>query len=142
MKNIFNFIYESIFKKSSIKIPKKLYYDEILLGKDAIKKITNEFEDYFTPAQIKKLFKGDENKSFKMIYWNSNSRGYRDAANTLYKLFGEDGWIDGWSDYADYFEFVDEDSNTALGKFTSSNGKVINVIDVGDWGYVYTCIEE
>lgn len=94
MKNIFNFIYESIFKKSSIKIPKKLYYDEILLGKDAIKKITNEFEDYFTPAQIKKLFKGDENKSFKMIYWNSNSRGYRDAANTLKKLFGEDGWID------------------------------------------------
>lgn len=142
MKNIFNFIYESIFKKSSIKIPKKLYYDEILLGKDAIKKITNEFEDYFTPAQIKKLFKGDENKSFKMIYWNSNSRGYRDAANTLKKLFGEDGWIDGWIDYADYFEFVDEDSNTALGKFTSSNGKVINVIDVGDWGYVYTCIEE
>lgn len=126
-------------KQFNPRIPKNLYYDEILTGTQLINKIKNETE--IKAADLNKLFNGIKSSEFMLIEWDGNYEGFEDANNAIQKLFPSD------SSYYDYIgnsvysaEIKDMD-NAVMLKFISKDNRSICVIDTGDSGHAYVCVE-
>ena len=131
-------------KSSLIKIPNDFYYDKELGSEALIKAAINEFNKYgydgglFTTKQIKDLFKDTHDENFAIIEFDGNSRGYEKADKAIESLFKKGSWIDYTPEYEQ--QGLDDD-NSVLMKFNSTDGRKIYVLDSGDWGISWTCVQ-
>ena len=131
MKNLQEFINEK--KEFIVNVPK----DINITGTKKYKELIETFDDEF---DIDKLFVGLTNKTFDYIYWNGNSRGYQDESDAIYSLFPSDST---YYDYIDGAEIYEEtETEGVLLRFKTKNNKHVCVIDSGDSGYAYVCIEK
>ena len=121
-------------------IPKKLYYDEILTGTKLINKIKNETE--IKSAALNKLFDGIKSREFMLIEWDGNHRGYENAANAIEKLFPKNSTYHSYIDNSVYADDIEDMDNSVILKFISKDNKSICVIDTGDYGHAYVCVEK
>ena len=131
MKTLQEFINEK--KEFIVNVPK----DINITGTKKYKELIETFDDEF---DIDKLFVGLTNKTFDYIYWNGNSRGYQDESDAIYSLFPSDST---YYDYIDGAEIYEEtETEGVLLRFKTKNNKHVCVIDGGDSGYAYVCIEK
>ena len=131
MKNLKEFINEK--KEFIVNVPK----DINITGTKKYKELIEMFDDEFS---IDKLFAGLTNKTFDYIYWNGNSRGYRDESDAIYSLFPSDST---YYDYIDAAEIYEEtETEGVLLRFKTKDNKHVCVVDAGDSGYSYVCIEQ
>lgn len=131
MKNLKEFINEK--KEFIVNVPK----DINITGTKKYKELIEMFDDEFG---IDKLFAGLTNKTFDYIYWNGNSRGYQDESDAIYSLFPSDST---YYDYIDGAEIYEEtETEGVLLRFKANNNKHVCVIDGGETGYAYVCIEK
>ena len=131
MKNIKEFINEK--KEFIVNVPK----DINITGTKKYKELIEMFDDEFG---IDKLFAGLTNKTFDYIYWNGNSRGYQDESDAIYSLFPSDST---YYDYIDGAEIYEEtEIEGVLLRFKTKDNKHVCVVDAGDSGYSYVCIEQ
>lgn len=131
-------------KSSSIKIPNDFYYDEEIgvnsLIDDAIKEFKYGYTDdekLFTPKQIKDLFKDTSDENFGVIKLDGNSSGHTDADEAVESIFKKGSW---W-DYTPEYSQEGFGDNSILMKFKSTDDRKIYVIDSGDMGYAWICIQ-
>jgi hypothetical protein len=133
MKEFKTFINENLKKENFVpKIPKDIYYDKELSCKDTIDYTSEGIEG------VDELFDGLDNSTFKIIYWDGNSRGYQDASDAIGELFPT-GTYYSYIDNAEWSKDNEEDG--ILLRFVTRNKKHICVVDAGDNGYCYVCIE-
>ena len=131
MKPLKEFINEK--KEFIVNVPK----DINITGTKKYKELIEMFDDEFS---IDKLFAGLTNKTFDYIYWNGNSRGYRDESDAIYSLFPSDST---YYDYIDGAEIYEEtETEGVLLRFKTKDNKHVCVIDGGETGYTYVCIEK
>ena len=131
MKNLTEFINEK--KEFIVNVPK----DINITGTKKYKELIEMFDDEF---DTDKLFAGLTNKTFDYIYWNGNSRGYQDESDAIYSLFPSDST---YYDYIDGAEIYEEtETEGVLLRFKTNNNKHVCVIDGGETGYTYVCIEK
>ena len=133
MKNLKEFITEK--KEFIVKVPKNIYTTGTKKCKELIKMINDEFD-----FKIDKLFVGLTNKNFDYIYWNGDSEGYQEESDAIYSLFPSGST---YYDYIDEAEIYEESENYGvLLRFKTKDNKHVCVIDSGDTGYSYICIEQ
>ena len=133
MKNLKEFITEK--KEFTVKVPKNIYTTGTKKCKELIKMINDEFD-----FKIDKLFVGLTNKNFDYIYWNGDSEGYQEESDAIYSLFPSGST---YYDYIDEAEIYEESENYGvLLRFKTKDNKHVCVIDSGDTGYSYICIEQ
>lgn len=133
MKNLKEFITEK--KEFIVKVPKNIYTTGTKKCKELIKMINDEFD-----FKIDKLFVGLTNKNFDYIYWNGDSEGYQEESDAIYSLFPSGST---YYDYIDEAEIYEESENYGvLLRFKTKDNKHVCVIDSGDTGYSYVCIEK
>lgn len=131
MKNLKEFINEK--KEFIVNVPK----DINITGTKKYKELIEMFDDEF---DIDKLFAGLTNKTFDYIYWNGNYRGYQDESDAIYSLFPSDST---YYDYIDGAEIYEEtETEGVLLRFKTKDNKHVCVVDGGDIGYAYVCIEK
>lgn len=131
-------------KSSSIKIPNDFYYDEEIgvnsLIDDAIKEFKYGYTDdekLFTPKQIKDLFKDTSDENFGVIKLDGNSSGHTEADEAVESIFKKGSW---W-DYTPEYSQEGFGDNSILMKFKSKDDRKIYVIDSGDIGYAWVCVQ-
>lgn len=131
MKNLKEFINEK--KEFIVNVPK----DINITGTKKYKELIEMFDDEF---DIDKLFAGLTNKTFDYIFWNGNSRGYQDESDAIYSLFPSDST---YYDYIDGAEIYEEtETEGVLLRFKTKDNKHVCVVDGGETGYAYVCIEQ
>ena len=130
-------------KSSLIKIPNDFYYDKELGGESLIKAAIKEFkngwagETMFTAKQIKDLFKDINDENFGIIEYDGNSSGHTEADDAIESIFKKGSW---W-DYTPEYSQEGFGDNSILMKFKSKDDRKIYVIDSGDMGYAWVCVE-
>ena len=131
-------------KSSLIKIPDDFYYDKELGGESLIKAAIKEFkngytddEPMFTAKQIKDLFKDINDENFGIIELDGNSSGHNEADEVSKSLFKKGSW---W-DYTPEYEQEGFGDNSILMKFKSKDDRNIYIIDSGDMGYAWICVQ-
>jgi len=130
-------------KSSLIKIPNNFYCDDKLGSQDLIEAAIKEFKNgwvgevMFTAKQIKDLFKDINDENFGIIKYDGNSGGHNDADEAIESIFKKGSWWDYTPEYAQE-GFGD---NSILMKFKSKDDRKIYVIDSGDMGYAWVCVE-
>ena len=127
-------------KEFNPKIPSNLYYDEILTGTKLINKIKNETE--IKSAALNKLFDGIKSREFMLIEWDGNYRGFENAANAIEKLFPRKSTYHSYIDNSVYADDIEDMDNSVMLKFISKDNRSICVIDTGDYGHAYVCVEK
>lgn len=133
MKNLTEFINEK--KEFIVKVPKNIYTTGTKKCNELIKMINDEFD-----FKIDKLFVGLTNKNFDYIYWNGDSEGYQEESDAIYSLFPSGST---YYDYIDAAEICEDyDTDGVLLRFKTKDNKHVCVIDAGDSGYSYVCIEQ
>ena len=131
-------------KSSLIKIPDDFYYDKELGGESLIKAAIKEFKNgyssdevMFTAKQIKDLFKDIHDENFGIIELDGNSSGHTDADEASESIFKKGSW---W-DYTPEYEQEGFGDNSILMKFKSKDDRNIYIIDSGDMGYAWICVQ-
>ena len=131
-------------KSSLIKIPNDFYYDDELGSESLIKAAIEEFkygytddEKLFTAKQIKDLFKDTSDENFGVIKLDGNSSGHTEADEAAKSIFKKGSW---W-DYTPEYEQEGFGDNSLLMRFKSKDDRKIYVIDSGDVGYAWICVE-
>jgi len=130
-------------KSSLIKIPNDFYYDKELGGDALIKAAIKEFkngwgdEPMFTVNQIIDLFKDINDYNFGIIELDGNSSGHTDADEASESIFKKGSW---W-DYTPEYEQEGFGDNSRLMRFKSKDDRKIYVIDSGDMGYAWVCVQ-
>ena len=126
------------------KIPNDFYYDNELGGERLIKAAIKEFkhgyfddEVMFTPKQIKDLFKDINDENFGIIKLDGNSSGHTEADDAVESIFKKGSW---WN-YTPEYEQEGFSDNSRLMKFKSKDDRKIYVIDSGDMGYAWVCVQ-
>ena len=133
MKNLKDFISEK--KQYIVKVPKNIYTTGTMKAKELVDKFNNEFD-----FESSSLFEGLMDKNFDYIYCNGNSEGYQDANDAVHTLFPSDSL---YYDYTDTAEICkDFEENGLLLRFKTKDNKHVCVIDDGDNGISYVCIEK
>ncbi len=131
-------------KSSLIQIPNDFYYDKEFGGESLIKAAIKEFKNgyfsdevMFTAKQIKDLFKDIHDENFGIIELDGNSSGHTDADEASESIFKKGSW---W-DYTPEYEQEGFGNNSILMKFKSKDDRNIYVIDSGDMGYAWICVQ-
>ena len=133
MKNLTEFINEK--KEFIVNVPEDINITGTKKCKELIKMLNDEFD-----FRVDKLFAGLTNKTFNYIYWDGNSRGYHDEQDAICSLFPSDST---YYDYIDAAEICEDyDTDGVLLRFKTKDNKHVCVIDAGDSGYSYVCIEK
>lgn len=133
MKNLTEFINEK--KEFIVNVPEDINTTGTKKCKELIKMLNDEFD-----FKVDKLFAGLTNKTFDYIYWDGNSRGYHDEQDAICSLFPSDST---YYDYIDAAEICEDyDTDGVLLRFKTKDNKHVCVIDAGDSGYSYVCIEQ
>ena len=147
MKTIVEFLLDKAHKTVSggITIPKGLYFTyKDLKGNSIIDAMLNNFNNYFSREDMNKLFKGYKDALFDIIYWNGNSRGFGNADDAINELFPSKHGDNYYSylDDAELYEEISPDENVFIARFISQDDKAICIVDTGDLGHVYVCVEK
>jgi len=128
---------------SLIKIPNDFYYNNELGGESLIKAAIEEFkhgwdgDPMFTAKQIKDLFKDIQDENFGIIEYDGNSGGHNKEDDAIESIFKKGSWYD----YTPEYEQEGYGDNSMLMKFKSKDDRKIYVIDSGDMGYAWLCVE-
>lgn len=129
---------------SGIKIPKDIkFYETNISGENIIEDILYNFYKLFSKEDVREAFKNYENTEFNMICWYSKSDNAKYCEDLLNEMF-PDGYernYYAYKDAADLYSIVDEDKNVVIARFKSNDDRAIYIIDTGDAGYMYLCIE-
>lgn len=128
------------------KIPDKLYSNETLTCKEIIEKTIRVFGDYYEgyvktkfKKEVNKLFSDSKNSEFNIIEWSGNEAGYIDEHDAIEALFPSESTY--WDYDAEYYKMYDEETNGAVFRFISDDNRAICIVDTGDYGYCYVCVE-
>lgn len=130
---------------SGIKIPENInFYETNISGENIIEDILYNFYKLFSKEDVREAFKNYENTEFNIICWYYESDNADYCKDVLAKMFPDvyERNYYAYKDAADLYSIVDEDKNAVIARFRSNKDKAIYIIDTGDKGYKYLCIEK
>ena len=77
-----------------------------------------------------------------LIEWDGRDRGYENAANAIEKLFPKNSTYHSYIYNSVYSDDIEDIDNSVILKFISKDNRSICVIDTGDYGHAYVCVEK
>lgn len=130
---------------TGIKIPDNIPYAyKNVSVKDLITDVLYNFGEIISRNDLDKAFEGYEKSEFNVIGWYfdaNNAYRYEDILNKMFPSDYADTYLS-YLDDADLCLTIDEDTNAIIVRFISQDDKAIYIIDTGDNGYIYLCIEK
>lgn len=131
---------------TGIKIPDDIHYSfKDVSVEDLITDVLYNFGDIISKNDLNKAFKGYEKSEFNILCWSWESYDSEKYGAVLDKMFPNGGYEEIYGEYkndADLYTIIDEDINVIITRFISQDERSIYIIDSGDKGYIYLCIEK